>query len=252
MSDYASEGGHFYKRDGTPFYTIVGLNGNERQTTLRDARKLDLVPGVSTIIQCAARPGLEAWKREQTLLAALTLPRLEGESEKSWLSRVIKDSTEQGRAAADRGTEIHGAFERFTKNPFGWIPTDPLTPWLAAAMTEIEKYCGQQIWRAEKSYAHKFGYGCKIDLHSPEWLIDYKGKDDEARGDLTLWDEHFMQLAANRVAAGIPHARCAIVFFGRQTPWATFMEAEERDLSRGWDMFSSLLTFWQAKNKIER
>src|SRR6185369_1021896 len=95
MTDYASEGGHFYTRAGEPAYTIVGKNGVERNTTLRDARKLDLVPGVTSIIRCAAAPGLEAWKQDQLLLAALTLPRLDGESEKSWLSRVKTDSEDR-------------------------------------------------------------------------------------------------------------------------------------------------------------
>jgi hypothetical protein len=59
-----------------------------------------------------------------------------------------------------------------------------------------------------------------------------------------------MQLAACRLAAGLPHARCAIVFFGRQMPWAKFIEAEEGELDRGWDCFEALLTYYQAKNRL--
>src|SRR6185369_4405181 len=249
MTDYASEGGHFYTRAGEPAYTIVGKNGVERNTTLRDARKMDLVPGVTSIIRCAAAPGLEAWKQDQLLLAALTLPRLDGESEKSWLSRVKTDSRAEGKGAADRGTEIHGMLEKAKKGQ--GVPME-FTPWVQAVEAEVEKRCGVQLWKAEKSYAHKYGYGCKIDLHSSDsdWLIDYKGKDDAVQEDLFLYDEHYMQLAANRLAAGIPHARCAIVFFGRQTPWAKLIEAEEEELKRGWDMFSSLLDYWQSKNKL--
>jgi hypothetical protein len=35
----ASESNHWYTRDGIPQYTIVGKNGKERNTTLRDARE---------------------------------------------------------------------------------------------------------------------------------------------------------------------------------------------------------------------
>jgi hypothetical protein len=247
MADYASEGGHFYTRAGEPAYTIVGKNGIERNTTLRDARKMDLVPGATTIIRCAAAPALEAWKQEQLLLAALTLPKLEGESEKSWLSRVKTDSRAEGKGAADRGTDIHAALELAKK----YRPYDKmLQPWVIAVEEAIHQKCGLQTWKAEKSYAHKFGYGCKIDLHSDAWVIDYKGKDDGAQEDLYLYDEHYMQLAACRLAAGIPHARCAIVFFGRQTPWAKLIEAEEGELGRGWDCFEALLTYYQAKNRL--
>jgi hypothetical protein len=252
MADYASEGGHFYLPDGTPYYTVVGANGRERPTTLRDARKVGAYVGCTTIIRCAAQPGLQNWIAEQLLLASLTLPRLEGESEKSWLDRVRKDAKEEGKGAADRGTIIHGALERSRK---GQTVGMEFVPWIEAVSLEIEKHCGLQLWKAEKSYAHKYGYGCKIDLHSADpnpWVIDYKGKDDDKKDDLELYDEHLEQLAACRLAAGIPRARCAIVFFGRQTPWAKFVEADEDDLVRGWEMFSALLTFWQAKNRMDR
>jgi len=51
--------GHWYRRsDGSPQYTIVGKNGKERDTTLRDAREHNLVPSVTTIMRIAAAPGL--------------------------------------------------------------------------------------------------------------------------------------------------------------------------------------------------
>ena len=39
MSNYKSEAGHWYDHEGKPMYTIVGVNGKERNTTLRDAKK---------------------------------------------------------------------------------------------------------------------------------------------------------------------------------------------------------------------
>lgn len=247
MADYASEAGHFYRRDGSPCYTIEGANGIERNTTLRDARRLDLVPGVTTIIRCAAAPGLEVWKQEQMMLASLTLPKRDGETEKDWLARIRMDAKEQAKNAAERGTEIHGALERSKQ---GKSVAPQYVPWVGAAHAELASNCGAQSWKAEQSYAHRFGYGCKIDLHSSDWVIDYKGKDDATREECYLYDEHYMQLAACRLAAGIPEARCAIVFFGRQSPWAKFVEAPAEELRRGWDMYESLLSYWQSKNRI--
>jgi hypothetical protein len=105
-TDFATQAGHWYALNGEPRYTIKGANGRERNTTLADARKLQLVPSVTTIIRMAAAPALEKWKRDQVLLAALTLPRRDGEPEADWLRRVEQDSQEQGKQAAERGTAI--------------------------------------------------------------------------------------------------------------------------------------------------
>ena len=76
---HASQGQHWYDRDGTPRYEVRAKDGSMRPATLRDARKFGWYPGVTSIIKCAAAPGLERWKAEQTILSALTLPRSEGE-----------------------------------------------------------------------------------------------------------------------------------------------------------------------------
>jgi hypothetical protein len=39
-----AESGHWYTQTGEPMYTVIGANGKERNTTLRDAKKDNLVP----------------------------------------------------------------------------------------------------------------------------------------------------------------------------------------------------------------
>jgi hypothetical protein len=59
-----------------------------------------------------------------------------------------------------------------------------------------------------------------------------------------------MQLAAYRVGLGMPDARCANIFVSRNTPGLVkIIEWDQADLKRGWEMFHSLLTFWQIKNQ---
>ncbi|NDG20016.1 MAG: hypothetical protein EB117_17375, partial [Betaproteobacteria bacterium] len=103
-------------------YTVKANNGQQRNTTLRDARKLDLIPSVTTILNVAAKPGLEAWKQQQILLAALTLPKAENESIDAYAERVIQDSKQQAQDARDLGTDIHaqvqGAFEGGPDNTY--------------------------------------------------------------------------------------------------------------------------------------
>ncbi len=88
-----SESTHWYRTDGTPCYQVPRADGKGlRPTTLRDARKLGLVPSVTGIIRCAAAPQLEAWKRKQLALACLTLPRIEGESADDFMVRAERDA----------------------------------------------------------------------------------------------------------------------------------------------------------------
>ena len=67
----ASESQHWYDRQGNPMYTVIGKNGKERNTTLRDARTMNLVPSVTTILNVAAKPALNVWLQRQVLMACL-------------------------------------------------------------------------------------------------------------------------------------------------------------------------------------
>ena len=109
---FKSESGHWYTQEGEPMYTIVGANGKERNTTLRDAKSLGLVPSVTTIIAIAAQPALENWKMNQILKSAITLEKGEDETDNSFAYRCKQDSQKIGREAAKEGTRIHALIEK--------------------------------------------------------------------------------------------------------------------------------------------
>lgn len=239
---------HWYTRYGTPCYTVIGRNGKERPTTLRDARQLDLVPSVTTIIKCAAAPALEHWKSEQVLLAALTLPRRPHETEKSWIDRVWFDSREQARKAAERGTAIHAAIQGHYE---GEPPHESLWEYVAGAADVIADECPGETWVAEASFCHELGYGGKSDLHNPRIVLDIKTKEFDDPATLATYDEHAMQLGAYREGLKAPDARGGILYVSSIVPGlAKLLWVDEIDLRRGWRMFQSLLYYWKAKNKI--
>ena len=252
----ATESGHWYTREGEPCYTVKSSKGIDRPTTLRDARKLDLVPSVTTILGVAAKPGLERWKQEQILLSALTLPRNEGESESDWLDRVIDDSKETGRKAADRGTEIHAAIQAHFE---GQSYDSEFQPYVTAAEKALSGAFNDWEWTCEKPFAHTLGYGGKCDLHVPSvWteigrlgglVVDIKTKDFGPEDKVEGYDEHLMQLAAYAMGLKEPEARCANLFISRSHPGvATLIEWTKDDIYRGWQMFTRLLEFYQLKN----
>ena len=241
-----SESGHWYDLDGNPAYTIIGKNGKERNTTVADARKLNLVPSVTTILGIAAKPGLNVWLQQQVLYAALTLPRLDEESEEEWLIRVMSDARSTGRNAADRGTRMHGVLECFYRSkelsiwPIYVVETD----------RAVREHFGEQEWIAETS-ASKEGFGGKVDLwsqHGEGIVIDFKTKEGSL-DKVAAYHEHEMQLAAYRHLLGVPNARCANVFLNERGD-VKIIEHDQEDLADAYECFKCLLKFYQIKNNI--
>lgn len=247
----ASESQHWYGRDGTPQYTVTAKNGNQRATTLADARKMSLVPSVTTIIKSAASPGLEAWKLNQMLLAALTLPRIDNEPEEEFVQRIVKDSKEHAKMAAERGSAVHSAIESM----YSGVMHSEYAEHQAGCYRAIELEYGITEFQPEKAFAHEYGFGGKVDLFSREGngvVLDVKSKEFSDPTKVQGFDEHMMQLAAYRRGLDLPEARCANVFVSVTVPGLVVVkEWSQEDLARGWAMFYALLKYWQAKNQHE-
>ena len=241
----ATEGGHWYALDGSPMYEIPAKNGNLRPTTLRDARKLNLVPSVTTILNCAAKPGLNRWLQDQAIDAALTLPRLEDEPLDEYRRRVVMDAAEQSRKARDRGTELHGAIERaFSQQAISAEDEEFVAP--VVELVTIRYGHGHP----EHSFAHPLGYGGKLDWHNDDVVLDFKTKDFGPDDDVLGYDEHHMQLCAYANGVYRPKAKLVNVFISTRIPGLTSVtEWDDKDYPRSWEMFKSLLTFWQHKNR---
>jgi hypothetical protein len=237
--------GHWYTKDGAPAYTVEGKTG-VRNTTLRDARKLGLLPSVTTINGMLSKAGLDTWKQQQVLLAALTLPRMEGESEQEWLARVMQDSKATGREAAERGTAIHAVIEAYFDQVY--MPEKPA--YLDGIDVALKDAFGEQLWLPEKSFGHPLGFGGKCDLMAKNgFVVDFKTKDTNL-DKVDVYFEHEMQLAAYREGLGVPAARCAIVFVNGTTNQVKLIEIEEQQLQNGWECFQHLLRVYQIKNGI--
>jgi len=245
VKENTSESGHFYLPNGDTAYRIVGKNGKERNTTVKDAREHGLLPSVTTIIGCASKPALDVWKQQQAILSALTLPRLEGESEEDWLSRVVADSKETAKQAAERGTQIHGVIEAFYEGIY--IPELP--PYVRAVENAINEHFGSQLWISEKSFAYG-GFGGKCDLVAKSgFVVDFKTTEKDL-DKLDYFFDHQMQLSAYRQGFEMPKARCAIVYVNALQNKAKLVEIPEDDLRIGWECFTHLLAFYRAKNKL--
>lgn len=237
------ESTHWYDRDGKPAYTIIGKNGKERNTTLRDARELNLYPSVTTIIGIAAKPSLENWKIDQALLSALTLPQRQDESLDDFIKRAKQDAKEQAIQAANRGTEIHADIEQ------GFIDGKPSEAY-SAVMQSLTQEFGERDWIAEDSFSCALGFGGKIDLYADNGIVvDFKTKDGLG-GKAPIYDEHGIQLSAYSLGLGFDDPIRVSIFIDRNDPSKVLHHTwDKKSHEKHRDMFLSLLSYWQlSKN----
>lgn len=268
--------GHWYDTEGNPAYQIKGANGKIRDTTLRDARKYNYAPSVTTIMAGAAKPGLDTYLQTQLLDACLSVgtPMFDGESINDWKAKVIRLSKEHSKKAATNGTAIHDALEQYyltgkikTGNSpmikthqmvdeiegivimenvyYSW--KEALTP----VIEHLKEVFGDIKWQPERSFTHRLGFGGKVDMSFScddyAIVLDFKTKDTNDIKKMIAYDEHGMQTAAYAVGFDIPHARRYNLFISTKVPGLINL-TESTNFNRDWGMFEALLKLWQLKN----
>jgi hypothetical protein len=207
---------HWYLRDGRPFHEIANASGTgNRAVTLRDARKVMAFPSVTNVLGVLAKPGLDAWKIEQGILSALTLPQLPGEELGTFAKRVVEDMGEQVEKAADFGSAIHSACEVYAINK--QLPQDPklrefLEPWRQWFDANVERIgCIEQVF-----VHHEHGYAGRVDmvalLKDIGWaVVDFKTQKVKrsAKGEAkpAFYETWPLQLAAYRQAILVSGAK---------------------------------------------
>lgn len=194
-----ADSSHWYYTDGTPCYELPKKDGSGMKVpTLADARKLNLLPSVTTILQILHKQALVEWLIEQAVLAVMTTPRNAGEPDDAFIERVLRTERvqdQESQRARDIGKEIHDAMECY----FQIRTYDPsLQQWFLPAAQAIEKL--GKVFATERCLVGD-GYAGKTDLvlEAPDcwWVWDYKTTKklpDPNKGG--AWKEHVLQAAA--------------------------------------------------------
>lgn len=250
--------GHWYNLEGESCHTVIGKNGKERGTNVTDARKLGLVPSVTTIMDIQAKPALIMWLQNQLIEACINTPfysALWGKEE--YKKYLIGESKRVGKEAADRGNTIHDKLEKWALNGFAKDTGDPE---IQQAVDLIhQEFPGYQFY-PERSFAHKDGFGGRVDLYGVSVgpkdrveyvIIDYKTKDKNSDKDMVQYDDHRIQLAAYQVGLQLPKNTRRFNLFISVHPDAIGMckLIECKQFDRYIDLFYALKEVWQLKNK---
>ena len=239
---FTSESGHWYTQEGEPMYTIIGANGKERNTNLRDAKKENLVPSVTTILGMIAKPSLENWKIDQALKSAITLEKKDNESIEDFSARCKFDSKSIGIKAAKEGTKIHAMIERGFLGEETNSTYEIIQAWL-------DKNFPDEEWIAEDSFCAESGYGGKIDLYSKSGIfVDFKTKDNlEGKDPARLvYDEHGMQLSAYAQGCGFNNPQRVSIFVDRKdTDLVSCHIWDDESHEKHLGMFNNILNYWK-------
>lgn len=207
---------HWYTRDGLPFYEVPKLDGSGmRPATVRDAFKAGAYRSVTNVLSVLDKPGLDAWKQEQAVLSALTLPRIEGEDEHTFAERILIDADEQSRKAREAGTRLHELAANWLQ--FGSLPVVaeelPGIPSSQALIAPFQAWCQSNLHPdnglimppESVMINHQYAYAGRVDLpvrmaDGSIAIIDAKTqdvkRDKKDKPKPEFYDEWALQLAA--------------------------------------------------------
>lgn len=245
---YASDSTRWYTKEGVCVNEVEGANGNIRKCTLREARKENLIPSVTSVLSIIAKPQLEKWKMAQVADACYMFSE-GGRTKEEWIERVIEMANQNMDVARDNGTEIHGKIDR-------WLLDDCPTPQCAhteAARKALDEMgVSREAFEVERSFSVKIEgvwVAGKCDLHYPSWktIIDWKStKSACGPKDVVGYDAHVIQLAAYSAALfGNLDSKCVNVFLSTSVEGAfKVVHWDSEELERGWEIYRAAYQLW--------
>ena len=190
---------HWYDADGNLHEFYLNKKGEQKEVTLRQARKEEWVPSVTTIIKdTMVNFGLKRYWEDQILTAAATTPRPPTMTDDEWKKQVMLDADEHSRVARERGTELHDQIRRWLRTGESPDPIlEPVVKWLWDNL-DLSRMISEKAWVDPWHW-----FAGTIDCLAPAadgngWVVvDFKSQE---RGSLAFWEDFPIQLAGYAAA----------------------------------------------------
>ena len=260
---------HWYSaKDGSPAH----------DATLREARKDNLLPSVTSIIKNWYNPMLERYKINEALKAAVTLPRIAGEDDEAFGQRCLEESLRHAIEAASAGTALHGELEAWNKSWEGWDAKAtgfPLPQAFPAFSPQYEQFCLPYADYATKNYSRivrseitlfsaNMGIAGRTDLIAMDKrlgmvIADYKTtkvKSYKGKKDPGFWPSYCWQLAVYaelyRLQNDLPEPPrivSLVVDLDQPGIYEKVWEVEEQ--TRALEFMKHLIAAWQIEKKYK-
>lgn len=268
---------HWYYPDGTPCHKLKAkgetVDGTGmRNVDVRDALELGLYPSVTNALGVVYKPGLELWKQNQLVLAALdysasrssdTYVSAPREQQAAWIIARANEPSDRGK---DMGTRMHKAIDLWLKRKFTELThidediadfLDGFVMWFNSSGIEATK---SEVAKASEFY----GFGGTFDLfgnipHAEgEVPVDWKTQDfdcvcDDRRRCRKKHPRHYpewgCQLAAYDVLETMALSDgAASVAISNVVPGLIDLHFYDEDENRGnWLSFLTALRLWYSK-----
>jgi len=244
----AESSGHWYDAEGRSAHVIIGKNGKERNTTVADARKMGLLPSVTSVQGILHKEQLVSWRIEQAIMSALTLPREEGEDLSEYAKRVVEDSRAQTKKAAEHGTAVHTEMENIL---LGRSPSkdEVLQPYIETFKKWADANVEKTYW-CEKGLVGG-GYAGRCDAYVRlkgigDAIIDLKNRKVNRKYNLPpFYPTDAQQLWAYRNACENPKAACVSVVLASNDPeYIEHHQWDEDELYQSGIAFCAMQKVW--------
>jgi hypothetical protein len=251
---------HWYSLDGKPVHTQPTKDGEgQRATTLRDARKLALLPSVTSIISILDKPQLTRWKMREAAKAAIAIPGPQGEEPlERFADRAIEHAMSQVGEAADLGTKIHNAIENLMRGS-AEEPSEEMRPFVKPVL-EWMRTVGVKVTHSEIVLVNAVhGFAGRVDAlftwgdgFGKMGILDFKTKKTKEGEKVEAYDEHLLQLAAYAATHYSPehlkHVVAANLFISSTEPGR--LEVVKHDKERmvaAYEAFCQMCAIWRFR-----
>lgn len=254
-----SDGGHWYTTSGHPCHTVPNLSkGGERNTTVKDARKLGLYPSVTSISKVIANPAVERWKQAEILKSVIANPRGEREDEEFYKSRIRKLAQTKMVDARAFGSQVHEAIDELNKTGF-----------CCDRHSEVKDWIMEYVWWKEESELRflkteftainpRLGYAGQVDglgviRGKTNILLDYKTQSYDPDKGPSYYESWPIQLAAylNADWEGKPskiHQVWSVVICSQKPVPPVVRVWTKAELASAWKQFKAANVLWQIAN----
>jgi len=253
LTKQQSASSHWYRSNGTACHRLPRVGGGGlRPTTIRDARRLGLLPSVTSILSVLAKPQLDKWKMQQVALASMRLKRAAGESDDYLCKRIIEEAFVQVEQAADLGSQIHEALEKH----FEGVPvpeelqvyTQPVLDWQEQKQVEFieRELC---VVNRDHGFAGTMDVACRYGKNGIG-VLDFKTRKTKPGVAVTPYDGQAMQIAAYGATYWgedqLPRLFGANIYISTTEPGR--MEVcryTPEQLLREWEIFKMTCAIWR-------
>lgn len=267
MKTPASDASHWYGWDGQPSHFQFTRDGRQRSTTLADAKKKNLLPSVTNIIDIMNKPALTRWKIMKTLEVADEIKRAPYENVQSWIGRVMEKGISESVLAASLGSKVHSSIENWFEH--GTEPDEEVIPYVLDVLEWHETWdhdLNFVLGREQILVSMDHGYGGKTDFigitldeEQKQWRCfcgDYKTRKTNPSYKVPVYEADAMQLAAylgcvlgdEYMHHGIGYS---VIISSTEPGRVEVIPYEGDDLFRAWEAFLGAYDLWRYSKKYD-